>query len=102
MSRRVAAPAALTLGLAVTLALTARTQQPPPGLRPPTGNVREHGAKGDGKADDWQAIQNAVDAGFGVVHFPPGTYRITKPVVIELAKVGFTALRGEGLPRVVM
>ena len=100
MSRRLAVPAVL---LAAIIALAAaRTRQPPPGTKPPTGNVRDHGAKGDGKADDWQAVQNAVDDAAGAVHLPPGTYRITKPVVIDLDKVGFTAITGGTVARVVM
>src|SRR5262249_42096421 len=102
MPRRYLLPTfALAVASAAVLALGARTQQPAPGTKPPTGNVRDHGAKGDGNADDWQAIQNAVDAGVGVVHLPPGTYRVTKPVVVDLAKVRFTAIRGDGA-RVVM
>src|SRR5262249_53507105 len=73
-----------------------------PGVKAPTGNVRDHGAKGDGTDDDWQAIQNAVDGGAGVVRLPKGTYRITKPVVIDLDKVGFTAITGDTVARVVM
>ncbi|WP_446218778.1 glycosyl hydrolase family 28-related protein [Micromonospora sp. IBHARD004] len=40
-------------------------------------NVRDHGAAGDGSADDTGAIQRALDAvrdGGGIVFFPPGTY----------------------------
>lgn len=102
MPRRLLLPVlVLALGLAATLALSGHTQQPAPGAKPPTGNVRDHGAKGDGAADDWQAVQNAVDAGVGVVYLPPGTYRVTKTVTVDLAKVGFTAIRGDGA-RVVM
>jgi hypothetical protein len=97
----------LIVGLAIVAAVgwaAAHTQPQPkgPGTRPPTGNVRDHGARGDGAADDWQAVQNAVDGKAGVVHLPPGTYRITKPVVIDLDAVGFTAVRGETVARVVM
>lgn len=100
MSRRVVFPAVvLALGVGLVVSLTARTQQPAPKL-PPSGNVRDHGAKGDG-TDDTQAIQSAANAGAGV-HFPPGTYRITKPIVIDLAKVGFASVRGNGDARVVM
>jgi hypothetical protein len=66
-----------------------------------SANVRSCGAKGDGQADDTTAIQKAVDSG-GRVSFPKGTYRITKPVVIELDKTGFTSLAGDGAARVVM
>jgi len=39
-------------------------------------NVREHGARGNGKAKDTAAIQAAIDAAApgGVVFFPPGEY----------------------------
>ena len=43
-------------------------------------NVTRFGATGDGKSDDTDAIQHALDNGDGVLHFPPGTYRITKPI----------------------
>src|SRR5262249_53689309 len=97
----------LVAGLAMVAAVgwaaaSGRPQPKGPGTRPPTGNVRDHGAKGDGTTDDWQAVQNAVDERAGVVHFPPGTYRITKPVVIDLDTVGFTAIKGETVARVVM
>lgn len=38
-----------------------------------------YSAKGDGKADDAEALQRAVDAG-GVVFLPKGVYRITRPI----------------------
>lgn len=65
-------------------------------------NVRRLGAVGDGKADDTAAIQIAVEAGGGVVRLPKGTYRITKPIVIELDKVGYTSICGDGVARIVM
>ena len=70
--------------------------------RRPPATSGAHGAKGDGDADDTAAVQRAVDAGPGVVRFGKGTYRLTKPVVIDLDKVGFTALAGDGVARVVM
>ncbi len=51
---------------------------------------------GDGVADETDAIQKLVDAGTGGVHFPKGVYRITKPIVIDLDKVGYTAITGDG------
>lgn len=59
----------------------------PPGI----WNVRDFGARGDGKTDDWRAIQDAVDvvreAGSGVLVIPPShsAYIISKPVDLALA-----------------
>ena len=42
-------------------------------------DVREHGARGDGRNDDTAAIQSSIDAlppAGGTVHVPPGTYAI--------------------------
>lgn len=64
--------------------------------------VREFGAIGDGQADDTAAIQKAVDSGVGDVRFPRGVYRITQPIVVELDRVGPTALVGSGTARLLM
>jgi hypothetical protein len=60
------------------------------------------GARGDGRADDTVAIQNAVDAGIGCIRLPKGTYRITRPIVIDLDRVGFTSFHGGGVAEIVM
>ncbi len=65
-------------------------------------SVRDFGAVGDGRHDDTAAIQRAVDAGVGDIVFPRGTWRITRPVGIDLAKVGPISLTGRGAARVVM
>ncbi len=44
-------------------------------------NVRQFGAKGDGKADDTKSIQSTIDAAAergGSVYVPPGLYRSTE------------------------
>jgi hypothetical protein len=69
---------------------------------PESNDVRSFGATGDGKTDDTAAIQKAVNAGAGAVRFPKGVYRLTQAVVIELDKVGFTSLLGDGTARIVM
>ncbi len=47
----------------------------------PVANVRDHGARGDGRASDKAAFEAAVDAldaqGGGVVYIPPGRYLFT-------------------------
>lgn len=49
-------------------------------------DVREYGAEGDGQTDDTAEIQAAIDdageAGGGVVFFPPGDYRITRSLQV--------------------
>ena len=58
---------------------------------PPPRSVRDHGARGNGKANDTVAIQAAIDAApGGVVHFPPGDYvsgtlRLRDHLVLRLA-----------------
>ena len=51
-------------------------------------NLIRFGAVGDGKADDTEAIRHAVAEGDGMLHFPPGTYRITSPIEINLSESG--------------
>ncbi len=59
-------------------------------------------AVGDGKADATPAIQRAIDSGAGGVTLPPGRYRITRPLVVRLDRVGPVAIRGEGGARLIM
>ncbi len=66
-----------------------------------SADVRSHGARGDGQADDTAAIQQAVDAG-GSITFPTGTYKLTRPITIDLDKTGFIVLSGDATARVLM
>ncbi len=59
-------------------------------------NVRDFGATGDGRTDDTDSIQHAVEQGDGHVVFPPGVYRITRPITAELSRHGRVAIEGEG------
>ena len=66
-------------------------------------DVREFGAKGDGHTDDTQAVQRAVEQGDGLVCFPRGKYRITRPIEIALSDVGPVSVSGsEGCATLVM
>lgn len=63
----------------------------------------EFGAVGDGKADDTQALQHMLDAGKGLLELGKGTFRITRPLVLDLTKQGYGAVRGAGgASRIVM
>ena len=63
-------------------------------------NIRNFGAKGDGRNDDTEAIQHAVEkAADGVVEFPRGDYRIRRTVEVKLTEhgpLGLTGLGGAG------
>ena len=51
-----------------------------------SSNVRDHGAVGDGEADDTEAVQRAVERGERdrrPVYFPPGTYRVTRSIRVR-------------------
>ncbi|MBC8356707.1 MAG: right-handed parallel beta-helix repeat-containing protein [Planctomycetes bacterium] len=65
--------------------------------------AKSFGAIGDGKADDTDALQHALDDGDGVLELSKGTYRITRPVVLDSRKHGYLGVRGEqGTARIVM
>ncbi len=59
-------------------------------------NVRDFGAVGDGKTDDTDAIQHAIDEGIGRVEFPRGDFLITRPLLVDLEKTGRTGIDGSG------
>ena len=66
-------------------------------------NVFGFGAIGDGVADDTDALQHALNDGDGVLRLNKGTYRITRPLILDLRKRGYGAVRGEaGTSRIIM
>lgn len=57
-------------------------------------DIKDFGAKGDGVADDAAAIQQAVDSAKGTpVFIPPGTYLLSKPIILPQGK---TIIQGVG------
>jgi hypothetical protein len=68
----------------------------------PDYNIKKFGAAGDGKTDDTDAIQKAVNSGTGIVYLPKGVFRITRPIVIELDKFGYTSIKGDGGAQILM
>lgn len=60
-------------------------------------DVKDFGAKGDGKIDDTDAIRKAIiHAKDGLLEFPKGSYRITETLEIDLAEVGTLGISGKG------
>lgn len=59
-------------------------------------NVRRFGAAGDGTTDDTEAIRHALQDGDGMLQFPPGTYRITEPIDVQLEQSGPLGIEGTG------
>jgi polygalacturonase len=51
-------------------------------------HVKDFGAVGDGKADDTAELQHAINDGERLIVIPAGTYRITKPLRVDLDKMG--------------
>jgi hypothetical protein len=66
------------------------------------GDVRNFGAVGDGQHDDTAAIQKAIESGLGRILLPPGTYRLTRSLVVDLNRVGPICLDGGGTARLLM
>lgn len=64
--------------------------------------VLDFGAAGDGQTDDTAAIQAVIDAKAGSIRFPAGSYRITKPLVVDLDRVGYTAFVSDGAAALIM
>jgi len=110
-------PFAVLVGMALAWAVPSASAQPPvaAALETPAasgdevtagglaaGDCRRFGAVGDGLADDSDAIQRAIDSGVGRIEFSKGVYRITRPLVIDLQRVGYVALSAAGVARIEM
>lgn len=66
-------------------------------------NVRDFGARGDGKTDDTASITHAIQKGDGHLVFPRGDYLISRPLHIPLQLHGRIAIDGSGgTARIVM
>ncbi len=52
--------------------------------------------------DDTAILQAQIDSGSGSVQLTNKVYRITKPLVIDLDKRGFTSIHGDGVATIVM
>lgn len=58
--------------------------------------VANFGAAGDGVTDDTAALEHALHEGDGVLRLHKGTFRLSRPLVIDLAKTGYAAIIGDG------
>lgn len=67
----------------------------------PTPGVPELAAVADGKSDATQTLR-IIDSGAAHIPLPPGDYRLTRPLVVELDRVGRTSISGGDVARLVM
>ena len=65
-------------------------------------DLASFGVAGDGKTDDTEAIQKAIDAGIGELRLWRGVFRISKPLLIDLDRVGPTSISGGGVATILM
>lgn len=83
-------------------------EQAPVAVAEPASPPRGFGMRGmlgefrDGKTDCTEALQAIVNSDWGRIRLAKGIYRISKPIEIDLAKVGFTSLEGGGVSQIVM
>jgi hypothetical protein len=65
--------------------------------------VRDFGAKGDGQADDTEALEHALRSGDGVVVLSRGVYRITRTLEVDLQRFNRIGIDGsEGTATLLM
>ncbi len=102
LSRTVAFVATMAVSLSVYSAVWAQSSGTPDSSDDSGEDAGFVAIEGDGETDVTDAIQAAVDSGRGDLRFRKGTYRITRPIVIELDRVGFTSIHGGGVARFVM
>lgn len=85
--------------------MQALAQAPPRTLAEATTTAQaltRWGVIGDGLADDTAALQKAIDQSVGELHLPRGRYRITRSLVIDLDRVGYTSITGTGTAVILM
>jgi hypothetical protein len=91
--------AGMLLGASSLPAAAAET----PSSASPACNVRDFGARGDGRTDDTAALRRAVArCTSGALVFPAGDFRVTQTIEIKGAERGRLSLLGQGVGRVVM
>ena len=65
-------------------------------------SVKSFGARGDGKTDDSTALEKALASDTGTLVFDRGVYKISRTILVDLSKRGWTAIDGSGGARVLM
>lgn len=93
----------LLVGLAMGWAFAADMSWQDPALNYRLdATIQTFGVSRDGKQDVTIPLQKMIDSGIGSIHLPRGTYRISKPLIVDLDKVGVTSIVGDGTPRIIM
>ncbi len=56
----------------------------------------------DGQADATEALQQAVDSCGGLLELPTGSFRISRPINIQLKSTGYLSIRGGSASKIIM
>ena len=54
--------------------------------------AKDFGAVGDGRADDTEALQHAINDGDGTLELTKGSYRITQPLLLDTTQHGYLSV----------
>jgi hypothetical protein len=66
-------------------------------------NVLDFGATGDGRTDNSDAIEHAVESGDGLLEFPPGDFLLSRTIHVDLDQHGRFGLHGSaGTAKLIM
>lgn len=57
---------------------------------------------GDGQTDQTEALQRAIDSGVGSIYLTKGSYVISKSLIVDLDKTGFTSITSDGTATLLM
>ena len=74
--------------------------QPDSNARPDSATVALHRVA-DGQSDATLVLQRVLDGG-GRIELPRGVYRISRPLVVDLNRAGYTSISGHGTARIEM
>ena len=104
LNRAIVTPLVLLIAC-VTIARPSVAERPEPLSGQQTGQIAvaaDWSEFSGGEADATAALQRLIDQSDGAVELPPGVFRLTRPLEIDLTQLGYRAIRGSSATRLVM